>query len=210
MPPKKGVKFDSDLASSVRSRRKRGTEEEVPHVFRELLADTDHGNIENTEECTPLKRRRKTSSRASPVRGSSESRPPVPIPRKQASFSDQATHGRCEEIQMTEHGQSHRIDPSSTETSDSELEWEEVGAVSDATGGVVSPDKTVGNEDLSIRLDAVQSPSKNGASSSRRSLNAVERSVRVEIHKLHLLALLAHVHMRNSWCNDRVVQVRVR
>lgn len=41
----------------------------------------------------------------------------------------------------------------------------------------------------------------------RRRITAIDRKIRLEAHKLHLLCLFAHVSLRNTWCNDEQVQV---
>ncbi|KAI8626487.1 Rad4-domain-containing protein [Xylariaceae sp. FL1651] len=44
----------------------------------------------------------------------------------------------------------------------------------------------------------------------RKPINKTEKDRRVEIHKTHLLCLLAHVARRNRWCNDPKVQDSLR
>ncbi|KAL2019901.1 hypothetical protein VTK56DRAFT_9076 [Thermocarpiscus australiensis] len=44
----------------------------------------------------------------------------------------------------------------------------------------------------------------------RKALSKEEKERRVEIHKMHLLCLLAHVELRNRWCNDPSVQDTLR
>jgi len=43
----------------------------------------------------------------------------------------------------------------------------------------------------------------------RKPISKEERARRVEVHRMHLLALLAHVSTRNEWCNDAIVQSRL-
>ncbi|KAF3061024.1 DNA repair protein rhp41 [Daldinia childiae] len=44
----------------------------------------------------------------------------------------------------------------------------------------------------------------------RKPISRAEKDRRIEIHKTHLLYLLAHVARRNRWCNDAVVQDTLR
>jgi xeroderma pigmentosum group C-complementing protein len=44
----------------------------------------------------------------------------------------------------------------------------------------------------------------------RKAISREEKERRVEIHKMHLVCLLAHVELRNRWCNDRGVQDALR
>ncbi|KAK3349939.1 nitrilase [Lasiosphaeria hispida] len=44
----------------------------------------------------------------------------------------------------------------------------------------------------------------------RKAINSEEKGRRVQVHKLHLLCLLAHVERRNAWCDDSDVQKVLR
>ena len=44
----------------------------------------------------------------------------------------------------------------------------------------------------------------------RKALGREEKDRRVEVHKAHIICLLAHVELRNRWCNDRAVQDALR
>ncbi|KAK4126878.1 Rad4-domain-containing protein [Parathielavia appendiculata] len=44
----------------------------------------------------------------------------------------------------------------------------------------------------------------------RKALSNEERERRVEAHKVHLVCLLAHLELRNRWCNDPEVQETLR
>lgn len=38
-------------------------------------------------------------------------------------------------------------------------------------------------------------------------MTAKDRAVRLEIHKMHVIALLASARVRNTWASDEVLQV---
>ena len=92
---------------------------------------------------------------------------------------------------------------SSEDSSDSEMAWEEVE---------MKPVRSVegndgeGDEDLNLVLKDEATDS-NRPSAKRKTASAVERRLRLEIHKMHVLCLLIHIHLRNHWCNDEQVQV---
>jgi xeroderma pigmentosum group C-complementing protein len=44
----------------------------------------------------------------------------------------------------------------------------------------------------------------------RRAITLVDKKKRLDIHKMHVLCLLYHVHRRNAWCNDLRVQSALR
>lgn len=41
----------------------------------------------------------------------------------------------------------------------------------------------------------------------RKPMTAKDRAVRLEIHKMHVIALLASARVRNTWASDEVLQV---
>ncbi|KAL8931496.1 MAG: hypothetical protein Q9211_006921, partial [Gyalolechia sp. 1 TL-2023] len=93
------------------------------------------------------------------------------------------------------------------ESSDeSDFAWEEVDLAQDADQPYNEP--TAGDEDGELNL-VLDGNMKNGreetAAARRKPLTAAERKLRLEIHKLHLLCLLSHVHLHNHWCNDQNV-----
>ena len=89
---------------------------------------------------------------------------------------------------------------------DDDIDFEEVPiqpttsspAAGAASGGL--------NLDLSAHLAALapRRPDR------RKALSREEKDRRVEVHKAHLICLLAHVELRNRWCNDRAVQDALR
>ena len=38
-------------------------------------------------------------------------------------------------------------------------------------------------------------------------MTSKDRAVRIEAHKLHILALLANVRIRNRWCSNELLKV---
>ncbi|KAH9907488.1 hypothetical protein F4778DRAFT_768995 [Xylariomycetidae sp. FL2044] len=64
-------------------------------------------------------------------------------------------------------------------------------------------------EDLVIDISA-RNTTPHKSIDRRKPINRVEKDRRVEIHKGHLLCLLSHVARRNRWCNDPVVQDKLR
>ena len=94
----------------------------------------------------------------------------------------------------------------SEESEDSDFGWEEVDLVQTADPEQAPSSK---NENLSLMLGGESKSSMPDTKSRKRKpATAAERKVRLDIHKLHVLCLLAHVHLRNHWCNDETVHVR--
>ncbi|KAF2837488.1 Rad4-domain-containing protein [Patellaria atrata CBS 101060] len=96
----------------------------------------------------------------------------------------------------------------SDESEESEFEWEDVGL-----GKTLEDDKEVdidpntSGAPLSIVLgERSQNAGKTPRRIRRRVVTSVEKKMRLDIHKIHILCLLSHVHIRNDWCNDVQVQ----
>ncbi|KAI2468355.1 Rad4-domain-containing protein [Annulohypoxylon bovei var. microspora] len=66
------------------------------------------------------------------------------------------------------------------------------------------------NKDLELNLSARMAANPRKSVDRRKPISKEERNRRVEIHKVHLLCLLAHVARRNRWCNDDTVQKALR
>ena len=63
-------------------------------------------------------------------------------------------------------------------------------------------------KDISVVIGESRATPKKSKTSNKLPSSAVEKKKRLEIHKLHVCCLLAHVYVRNVWCNDADVQVR--
>ena len=62
-------------------------------------------------------------------------------------------------------------------------------------------------QDLTLDLQADQIGLDTSSTNRRKPLTAAERKLRLEVHKMHVLTFLSHVHLRNHWCNDLDIQV---
>ena len=65
-------------------------------------------------------------------------------------------------------------------------------------------------EVLELNLSARIAETSPKTANRRKPISKAEKDHRVEIHKTHLLCLLAHVSRRNRWCNDPVAQESLR
>jgi len=64
------------------------------------------------------------------------------------------------------------------------------------------------NLNIAVILDSDKAKGKKSRTNQRLSSSTMEKQKRLDIHKIHLCCLLAHVYMRNAWCNDEQIQVR--
>jgi xeroderma pigmentosum group C-complementing protein len=96
----------------------------------------------------------------------------------------------------------------STTSDESDVEWEDVDVAHPAQGLFGTASAIEGrDETLQITLDR-EPEARKRAPPRRKPVTAAEKKLRLDAHKAHLLCLLAHVNLRNRWCNDDVTQVR--
>lgn len=98
---------------------------------------------------------------------------------------------------------------SSDEESEEDAQFEDVDFGAVFANDEQAPER---QETLELNLTAARealTPSRRNAER-RKPISKEEKGRRVEIHKAHILCLLAHVEKRNHWCNDQVVQEMLR
>ena len=64
--------------------------------------------------------------------------------------------------------------------------------------------------DLELTLKTRPPPIRKTATLRRRVVTKEEKVLRLQIHKMHLLCLLAYVDKRNDWCSDEAVMASLR
>lgn len=90
----------------------------------------------------------------------------------------------------------------------SDMDWEQVDLGKNPVGeDMEESDREDKPMDLVLDLKGSTSPRR--SIRRRKASTAEEKRMRLEVHKTHLLCLLAHVHLRNHWCNDVEVQVKL-
>ncbi|KAF2001911.1 DNA repair protein Rhp41 [Amniculicola lignicola CBS 123094] len=199
------------------SRRGRAAfeDEEVPDVFQDLLAQAQASRSAGADEDSkPLKKRKTTlSSRqrnASHLEETARKRPTIPETRSRLQTPAQPVSA----LESHDHEPSDRVLQTITdseESDDSDMEWEDAladGNTGDEDNGAHAMPE-VG--DLSITIGGDAGPELAGKKRvRRRGITSVDRKLRLDVHKAHILCLLCHVHRRNIWCNDGQVQAVLR
>ncbi|KAI4710928.1 hypothetical protein J4E89_004518 [Alternaria sp. Ai002NY15] len=225
----------AESATPRRSTRRAKKEQEdagVPAVFQEMLREEQ---AMSTDE-PPLKKRKTAPPRRQPspehhVEPVRQRRPltdapksPLPVPSQAedaASQSQMPSHTRSrpiaqaqsvtdEEPRTNERVRQTIID--SDESDDSDMEWEDAladGDESDDPDEGVEAAPKIG--DINITMGAKKTEETGTRRKvRRRAITSVDKKRRLDIHKMHILCLLYHVHRRNAWCNDRRVQSTLR
>ena len=94
----------------------------------------------------------------------------------------------------------------SDNSQDSDMDWEEVDLVNDRVDD--NAEESAGDvKSMDLVITAAGAGTAKQHKARRKGSSAVNRKMRLEIHKAHLLCLLAHVHLRNHWCEDSELQV---
>ena len=199
--------------SSKRSRTaKRQEEEEVPAVYQDLLLQD--ANSAHADETRPLKRPR-TTKQPSPkpsstprttsrVLSSAHVGPAIPTSPQADIATEEEPASEDDRVVQTIINETYE----SSESEESEFEWEDVVLGQEDGEGNADPEPEI--NDISITFGERTDEQKATNRVRRKGITSAERKLRLDIHKLHILCLLYHVHRRNIWCNDEKVQATVR
>ena len=168
----------------------------VPSVYRDMLVDaTSSSPTRTNEEGRVIKRRR--------VKGRIVTQSKEDLASLHSEQSDDGAH----ESEFTDAFESDKpnlqkiFQTESEDSGDSNVDWEEIELQNAAAA---SDHEHHEPEDLNIVLGGEKSEhaSTHGGMAKRRPITAEEKMLRLGIHKMHLCSLMAHVFLRNHWCND--------
>ncbi|KAH7057019.1 hypothetical protein B0J12DRAFT_401229 [Macrophomina phaseolina] len=168
----------------------------VPDVFRELLAETAPSA---PDESSPRKKRKVEA--ATDHSALDLSSPPTAPPARadeDSKWQDEDDAPRLQTI----------VDES--ETGDSDMDWEDVDLDRNNADYFLQPlPVDQAEETLQIAIGNDNTSNK-PARARRKAATAAERAMRLNVHKMHVLCLLYHSHIRNAWCNDKEVQASLK
>ena len=89
----------------------------------------------------------------------------------------------------------------SQDSEESEADWEDVDIKKEESSSAI------GDEGGDLTIELGQDGTSSSATPKRARLAPVaDQKARIEAHKLHLMSLLSHVHLRNHWCNTPEAQ----
>lgn len=213
----------NDAPTPRRSLRKRDTQEEeqdgLPEAVREMLHEERAAKrAADGQDKKPLKKRKTahTQRSSSPAmqpeavetvvqpepKPASRSLPPALLPYEPPPRN--APSQPPARVRQT-------VEDSDESDDDSDVEWEDaLGDGNDSEeDGASKAAPEIG--DVSITIGGTKSEDVSSSRKvRRRAITSVDRKRRLDIHKMHVLCLLYHVHRRNAWCNDARVQSALR
>jgi len=189
------------------SKRTAQVEDPIADLYKEMLSEaaSSTATVSGDEE-RPFKRRRVGKTQAAPK----VEPPAADRGHRDASPTDHSSLFGDDELKEDHIPVNQQtITDYSEEESESEMEWEEVGLQPTAlsTGDEDAQPTPVEKGDLTIVMGGPQATRKLTAARRRKGVSSAEKSMRLDVHKIHVLCLLAHVHIKNAWCNDSKVQV---
>ena len=173
----------------------------MPDVYREMLADAVSSSpTKFDEEEKPIKRRRvagrmveSSNNETAHYQSDQASTNAIDTGIERPTLKSQAAR------QQTAHAESD-------DSVDSDVDWEEVD-LKDALKEDLSEEDIVQDQELNLVLGGESRETRRPPAIRRKPVSAADKKLRLEIHKMHLLSLLVHVHRRNHWCNDEKVHV---
>ncbi|KAI4178953.1 MAG: hypothetical protein L6R41_008127 [Letrouitia leprolyta] len=224
MPRKRGQRHVNGENTSLITAKQRGTNG-LNDAYRDMLAEAeaDSSPILTGHEGRPIKRRRVrghivTEGGFGSNQNDLLSSQTKPAPRSQitprknddpASSDNNSSDSRIPVPTLSIHpvyGEQTMLKDEASDESD--FAWEEVELAQEVDQPHVEPADRDEDEGLNLVLDVEAKKGREGTVAARRKpLTAIERKLRLEIHRVHLLCLLSHVHLRNHWCNDQNVHV---
>ncbi|KPM35553.1 hypothetical protein AK830_g11009 [Neonectria ditissima] len=189
-----------------------------PNVYQDMLAEAGVNARDRTPEERPLKRRRAGATREEKPLGKETREQDLKASNPAAVHGGHATHGSEDESEEEDiEFQDVALPEPTMQTmeleSDDEEEDEDI-VFEDVDFGALPNDTSASQEpkELVLNLTAQQTATADSkkATERRKPLTKEERERRADIHKTHILCLLAHAARRNHWCNDDRVQDHLR
>ena len=192
MPPRKRVRADAIPTKTRKGgRKKKQDDDEVPLVYREMLAEVAMSS--QAEE--PTQRRATKRRRLSVDAPNTTSSAPSPEPTVSIDVPASSPTRSPQKHQQTFY------DESGSSEDESEAEFEDV-ALDDGH----FHETEARTEQMSLQLDFSKKTPPISTINRRKPVSKAERDYRLNVHKAHLLLLLVNLQLRRRWCESEDVQ----
>ena len=187
------------MARTGRGAKSKGTNA-VPDVYGDMLAEAVSSPTRRSEDGTPIKRRRVGGRIVVQNVNKIASHQP------EQSISTGGQEGIDDFFEEPASTPQH-IEQTESEDSadDSDEEFEDVDLGSSVKQRDSSDPEMEEPGDLKLVLGGDNQETSKSTQVRRKPITSMEKKLRLVIHKLHLCSLLAHVYLRNHWCNDEKV-----
>ena len=190
------------------SKKTASAQNDVPDVYRDMLADTISPSPAQINEGGRAVKRRRVGGRIVEQSHDHDAESPSHISDIKLAF-DSDIDDLFEDVKPN---RQHIVQSDSEDSAGSDLNWEEVGLDANEERDASDRDEDAGDGQISIVLGdhGDEQHSRVPERLKRKPMTAEDKALRLAIHKMHLSSLLAHVHLRSHWCNDEEVYVGVR
>lgn len=236
-PPARGVALRADATrrqtrSTARNAPFSATDADLPPAVRQMLAEAGISSSRQTTSDAPERPLKRPRTGRRPAVAAASDPPPNTEPTPQDTQARpkpkplQSGQTRSQLDANTESEDDNDLEfedveipkPTlqtaylSTESEDSDedvdIQFENIEIPMSSKGVQEQPEQ--GSGTLNLNLTAAQAALTPSKRSRKQPISKAEKEQRIEIHRMHLLCLLAHVEKRNHWCNDPVVQGALR
>lgn len=175
---------------------------DLPDVYADMLSEALSSPAQVSDEGKTIKKRRIAS------RFSGEGRD-LKVDTQAEKLQDIESIRDAEKGTGTSFEQAkQQIFDESEDSEPSDGDWEDV----DFAKPIMYQEEPLGRDDsgdgdLNLVLETGDREAQRQTTLKRKPITQAEKKLRVDIHKMHLLCLLFHVHVRNHWCNNEKVHV---
>ncbi|KAI0429630.1 Rad4-domain-containing protein [Xylaria sp. FL1042] len=196
---------------STRSTRSSTRQSDVPDIYHDMLVEADVRPTSTPEE-RPIKRKRPGHPR-NQVAQNSNATPEKPSRKDPVNIEEPKDEDEsADDLEFEDVALPAATIQTVYRDSDEEEEEEEEEVFEDVdfsahTSAISAAQET---QDLELDLSARSKSTPRKTTDRRKPINKAEKDRRIDIHKMHLLCLLAHVSQRNRWCNDSEVHDSLR
>lgn len=175
---------------------------DLPDIYADMLSEALSSPAQVSDEGKTIKKRR-IAGRVAGESGDLK----VDIQAEKLQDIEFTTDAEKETGTSFEQAKQQIFDESE-DSEPSEGDWEDV----DFAKPIMYQEEPLGGDDsgdggLNLVLETGGREAQRQTTLKRKPITQAEKQLRVDIHKMHLLCLLFHVHVRNHWCNNEKVHV---
>ena len=195
------------MSRSVNSKKKANHNDDIPDMYRDMLADVKASSPALTDDEGKTVKRRRIGGRIVTKETDDMLEQPLEEKKARADIADEMDDLFEESVPR----RPELVKTDSEDSTSSDMDWEEV----DLQHQDVEKKHSDSDDGEAEGLDLVLEPGGEKAIrtpriTKRKPVTSVEKKLRLEIHKMNLCCLLVHVSLRNHWCNDRALHTRLR
>ena len=183
---------------------KDSTKQDVPDVYQEMLSVVVPSSPTQLSQEGRAVKRRRVGGRIVTQNGNDSTGHQPDHGKTSADDSDMD-----ELFEDVKPPQQQTVQTDSEDSADSDVDWEEVQVRDHASQQTTPEPENAEGQALSLVMGDYGDENKAKLSErpKRKPLTAEDKQLRVQVHKMHICCLIAHVHIRNHWCNDEEVYV---